>query len=150
MRRPESVLVVIYTPTEILLLKRNADFEFWQSVTGSLEADEIPVDAAYRELAEETGISNAELVDCQHSVYFDISPRWRSRYASGVTRNLEHVFLCPLPARQTVTLCPEEHTEFVWLGYDDAMVKATSHTNRSAIEQFVMNSDTLYKPASDR
>jgi len=142
MRRPESVLVVIYTPTEILLLKRNADFEFWQSVTGSLEAGEIPADAACRELEEETGISNVELVDCDHSVYFDISPRWRSRYAPGVTRNKEHLFLCPLPDRQKVTLSAEEHTEFVWLGYDEAVARVSSHTNRSAIEQFVMKTGT--------
>ena len=138
-RRPESVLVVIFTPSEILLLKRNADFEFWQSVTGSLEADEQPADAAPRELFEETGISGVDLVDCHHVQEFEISPRWRDRYAEGVTHNREHVFLCALSARVDVTLCAEEHTEFVWLDYRQAHDKATSRTNRSAIERFVMN-----------
>ena len=140
-RRPESVLVVIYTPTEILLLRRNADFEFWQSVTGSLEAGEMPADAASRELFEETGIGGVDLVDCQHSVYFEISHRWRDRYPPGVTRNKEHVFLCALPARVEVTLCAEEHTEYVWLDYQSALAKATSATNRAAIERFVMSAD---------
>ena len=137
-RRPESVLVVIHTPTEILLLRRNADFEFWQSVTGSLEAGETPADAAPRELLEETGIADINLIDCRHSVSFEISPRWRDRYPSDVTHNREHVFLCPLPSRVDVTLCPQEHTEFVWLDYKSAVAKATSATNRAAIEQFVM------------
>ena len=136
--RPESVLVVIYTPTEILLLKRNADFEFWQSVTGTLETGEIPADAALRELFEETGIADVELVDCRHSVNFEISPHWRSRYAPGITHNKEHVFLCALPARVEVTLSPEEHTEFIWLDYQSAMARATSKTNRAAIQRFVM------------
>ena len=138
LRRPESVLVVIYTPAEILLLKRNADFEFWQSVTGSLEVGEMPDEAASRELFEETGIAEVELVNCNYSAEFEISPRWRNRYPPGVTMNREHVFLCPLPTRTDVTLSPEEHTEFVWLDYSAALAKATSHTNRAAIERFVI------------
>jgi len=136
-RRPESVLVVIFTPTELLLLKRNADFEFWQSVTGSLEPDEMPADAAARELFEETGIGDIELVDCHHHAYFDIAPHWQSRFAPGVTRNKEHVFLCPLQARCAVTLSPDEHTEYIWLDYQRAIERVSSVTNRNAIEQFV-------------
>lgn len=132
------MLVVIYTPTEILLLKRNADFEFWQSVTGSLEVDEIPAEAAVRELQEETGITGESLIDCHHSVEFEISPRWRKRYPPGVTVNTEHVFLCPLPARVEVILHAQEHTEYLWLDYQSALKKATSHTNRAAIRQFVL------------
>jgi len=130
--------VVIYTAEEILLLKRNADFEFWQSVTGSLEADEMPAEAAVRELFEETGITDTLLIDCQHHAWFDISPRWRNRYASGVTRNKEHVFLCRLAARLPVTLSPEEHTEYLWLSHTDAVGKVSSVTNRAAIERFVI------------
>ncbi len=129
--------MVIHTPAEILLLKRNADFEFWQSVTGSLEPDEQPAEAAVRELFEETGISGVELVDCQHSEEFEISPRWQHRYAPGVRVNKEHVFLCSLPARVAVRLSPEEHTEYVWLDYESAFEKVSSRTNRSAILQFV-------------
>lgn len=130
--------MVIHTPGEILLLKRNADFEFWQSVTGSLEAGEMPADAAARELFEETGIRDPDLIDCDHSEYFEISPRWRDRYPPGITQNKEHVFLCSLTARVEVTLCAEEHTEFIWLDYKSALSRATSATNRSAIERFVM------------
>ncbi len=132
-------MVVIYTPTEILLLKRNADFEFWQSVTGSLEAGEKPVDAAVRELQEETGISGIDLVDCEHVVEFEISERWRHKYAPNIiTHNKEHVFICALPERVQVTLSPDEHTEFLWLDHESACAKATSKTNRAAIEQFVL------------
>lgn len=137
-RRPESVLVVIYTPAEILLLKRNADFEFWQSVTGSLEAGELPADAAPRELFEETSIRDIDLIDCRHSEHFEISAKWRDRYPPGVTQNKEHVFLCSLPARVDVTLCPEEHTEFIWLDYKSALSRVSSATNRAAIERFVL------------
>ena len=60
-KRPESVLVVVYTRTGKVLLLRRADHpEFWQSVTGSMEwGDEQPAETAVRELREETGITAA-------------------------------------------------------------------------------------------
>ena len=50
-KRPESVLVVVYTVSgQTLLLKRKRPI-FWQSITGSLKwPDESASDAAYREL----------------------------------------------------------------------------------------------------
>ena len=56
-KRPESVLVVIYTISgEVLLLERRQPAGFWQSVTGSLAWDEAPREAAIREVSEETGL----------------------------------------------------------------------------------------------
>ena len=61
-KRPESVLVVVYTAAdEVLVLLRRQPPDFWQSVTGSLRWDEThPLDAARRELREETGLDAAE------------------------------------------------------------------------------------------
>ena len=92
-RRPESVLVVVYTQDrQALLLKRKAPFEFWQSVTGSLDPDEGPLEAARRELAEETGLPANDLADPGTTRTFTIDPRWLNRYAEGVTENREHEF----------------------------------------------------------
>ncbi len=54
-KRPESVLVVVHTADQVLLLERVRPAGFWQSVTGSLEAGETASQAAIRELGEETG-----------------------------------------------------------------------------------------------
>ncbi|MCE1736838.1 NUDIX domain-containing protein, partial [Enterobacter hormaechei] len=56
-KRPESVLVMIYAvdSKRVLMLQRRDDPEFWQSVTGSLEQDEKPREAALREVQEEVG-----------------------------------------------------------------------------------------------
>ena len=48
-KRPESVLVVVYTVAgEFLLMERAQPVGFWQSVTGSLRWDVQPAAAARR------------------------------------------------------------------------------------------------------
>ena len=66
LKRPESVLVVIYTEHgDVLRLRRCDPLDFWQSVTGSLHAGETPLQAAVREVREETGLAaDAGLTDC--------------------------------------------------------------------------------------
>lgn len=138
-RRPESVLVVIYTTDgEVLLIKRQHPPDFWQSVTGTMEEGELAVDAAVRELAEETGISGVELVDCHYSREFQISSQWQHRYAPNVTTNTEYVFLCELEHRpDRIRLASDEHSEYLWLSLPDAINKVWSSTNRDALIRFL-------------
>lgn len=133
-KRPESVLVVVYTLAgEVLLLERRSPPGWWQSVTGSLEEGETPRDAAVRELREETGLAAAGLVDLGLSQRFTIAPPWRHKFAPGVTDNLEHAFALPLPDRQPIRISPDEHLRYVWLPRNKAASAATSETNRKAI-----------------
>ena len=55
---PESVLVVIHTPErEVLLIERADAPGFWQSVTGSKDVADEPLEqTCIREVEEETGI----------------------------------------------------------------------------------------------
>ena len=135
-KRPESVLVVVYTITgEVLLLRRVRPPDFWQSVTGSMRWDETdPLVTARRELAEETGLSRElPIVDCDWSQRFPIKPEWRARYAPGVTENLEHVFRLELPEPWPIVLSPHEHSEYLWLPREQAAWRTASWTNRDAI-----------------
>lgn len=137
-KRPESVLVVVYTQdSEVLMLRRKYPSDFWQSVTGSLEQGEKPMDAAIRELREETGISDQQIHDCHFSQKFEIYSIWRDRYAPGITQNLEHVFTVQLPGRVNIQLDPKEHEEFKWLSRKQAIDLAFSHTNQDAISKWV-------------
>ena len=134
---PESVLVVIHTPErDVLLIERIDHPGFWQSVTGSKDfPDESLVDAAVREVWEETGIhaDASQLKDWAVSNVYDIYPAWQHRYAPGITRNTEHVFSLCVPSGTQITLSPTEHTAFQWLPYRAAADACYSPSNAEAI-----------------
>ena len=80
---PISILVVIYTKqSSILLLHRSDRKDFWQSVTGSIEKNELLIDAARREVYEETGIitNDFSLKDWNLNHQYEIYQHWRHRY----------------------------------------------------------------------
>jgi dATP pyrophosphohydrolase len=140
-KRPESVLVVVYTRTGKVLLLRRADAPtFWQSVTGSMDwGDEQPAETAARELFEETGIrvASAQLTDWHIQQRYEIFPQFRARYAPGVTENTEHFFSLELPDERAITLSPGEHLEFAWVPFDEAIARVFSWTNRDALRQLL-------------
>jgi dATP pyrophosphohydrolase len=134
---PRSVLVVIHTPAlDVLLINRADAPEFWQSVTGAKDhEDESFEETAIREVREETCIDCAQgtLRDWHLENVYDIYPRWRHRYAPGVTRNTEHVFGLTVPEGTPVTLNPREHTGFQWLPWRQAADSCFSPSNAEAI-----------------
>lgn len=134
---PISVLVVIHQPDgQVLLIERADKPGFWQSVTGSLDAEDEPLDAtARREVAEETGITAGDLADWGLSNVYEIYPVWRHRYAPGVTHNTEHVFGLTVPPGTPVALNPREHLRFEWLPWREAADRCFSPSNAEAILQ---------------
>jgi len=135
---PVSVLVVVYTPDlDVLLLERTDRPGFWQSVTGSQDEGETLLETAVRELREETGIDSTRwaLTDWRRQNRFEIYPRWRSRYAPGVTHNTEHVFGLKVPQRLEITLQPREHLRHEWLPWRDAAEKVFSWSNAEALRE---------------
>ncbi|MBX2836912.1 MAG: dihydroneopterin triphosphate diphosphatase [Gammaproteobacteria bacterium] len=132
---PVSVLVLVYTHAgEVLLLRRKDLPDFWQSITGSVEPGETFEQAALRELKEETGLAPRNVQDLHTSVRFPIKDNWRSRYAPEVTHNEEHWFSVRLDDTCDIQLQPEEHLEYQWVSYEQALSKVSSSTNRQALE----------------
>jgi len=132
------VLVIIHSADGQVLLMERADAPgFWQSVTGSQDANETLVQTAIREVREETGLdaTRFELVPWDIENRYEIYERWRHRYAPGVTHNTEHVFGLRLPAPLPVTLAPDEHLHAVWLPWEKAAERCFSPSNAAAIRQ---------------
>jgi dATP pyrophosphohydrolase len=153
---PQSVLVIIHTPSlDVLLIERADHAGFWQSVTGSKDQlDEPLIETAVREVAEETGIMiggawvpQSALFDWQYSIEYEIYPEFRHRYAEGVIHNTEHWFSVQVPEQIEVTLAPREHTAFMWLPYEEAASRCFSSSNADAILQLPRR---LGRSAADR
>ena len=137
---PVSTLVVVYTPSLVLLIER-ADFAgHWQSVTGSQEPGESLVETATREVLEETGIDATRfggVADWRLCNFYEIFMKWRHRYPPGTTHNMEHVFGLQLPDQHPVRLTTAEHTSHCWLPRVEAAARCFSWSNREAIERLV-------------
>jgi dihydroneopterin triphosphate diphosphatase len=137
-KTPISALVLIHTADlQVLILERADKAGFWQSVTGSVEGDETPQQAAIREVFEETGLNalDYDFQDWRTSNVYEIYPHWRHRYAPGVVENTEHLFGLCLPSSLPVKLAPNEHTRYEWVDWRTAAQRVFSWTNVDALKR---------------
>ena len=139
----QSVLVVIYTKdtNRVLMLQRQDDADFWQSVTGTIESGETPKNTAIRELWEEARLEISEnstaLFDCKESIEFEIFPHFRYKYAPNVTHCREYWFL--LAMEQEFEPVLSEHLAYQWVLAEDAIQMTKSPNNAEAIKKYLMN-----------
>lgn len=130
--------MLIYTADlQVLIMERADKAGYWQSVTGSVEADETITQTAIREVFEETGL-DANLYgmqDWQTSNVYEIYPHWRHRYAPGVSTNVEHLFGLCLPSGMDIALAANEHVRYEWVDWREAAQRVFSWTNVDAIKR---------------
>lgn len=119
---------------KVLLLKRTRPFEFWQSVTGSLDAGETHAAAARRELLEETGLADEGTLEYAGvSRQFVIDPRWRDRFEPGIVENVEFEWRYRLRTAVEIRVDGDEHTDYRWLPVAQAIGTVWSWSNRHAL-----------------
>lgn len=137
-KTPISALILIHTADlQVLIMERADKPGYWQSVTGSIEGDETPIQAAVREVHEETGLDalQYDMQDWQISNVYEIYPHWRHRYAPGVTENREHLFGLTLPSPLPIKLAPDEHVRYEWVDWREAAKRVFSWTNVDALKR---------------
>ena len=138
----QSVLVVIYAKdtNRVLMLQRQDDPDFWQSVTGTIESGETPKNTAIRELWEEVRLEISEnstaLFYCNESIEFEIFPHFRYKYAPNVTQCHEHWFL--LAVEQEFEPILSEHLAYQWVSPEQAIQMTKSSNNAEAIRKYIL------------
>ncbi|CWW74629.1 dihydroneopterin triphosphate diphosphatase [Haemophilus influenzae] len=138
----QSVLVVIYAKNtnRVLMLQRQDDPDFWQSVTGTIESGETPKKTAIRELWEEVRLEISEnstaLFDCNESIEFEIFPHFRYKYAPNITHCKEHLFLCEAEKEFIPVL--SEHLAYQWVSPEQAIQMTKSSNNTEAIRKYIL------------
>lgn len=138
----QSVLVVIYTKdtNRVLMLQRQDDPDFWQSVTGTIESGETPKKTAIRELWEEVRLEISEnstaLFDCNESIEFEIFPHFRYKYAPNITHCKEYWFLCEMEKEFIPVL--SEHLAYQWVSPEQAIQMTKSSNNAEAIRKYIL------------
>jgi dATP pyrophosphohydrolase len=132
---PRSVLVDPHERARGAALERAPWPGYWQSVTGSVDGGRAARRDGGARVREETGIDATRhaLVDWGIDNRYEIYRKWRSRYAPGVTHNVERVFGLTLPAAGEPVLAPAEHSRYLWLPWREAADKCFSWSNRDAI-----------------
>jgi 8-oxo-dGTP pyrophosphatase MutT (NUDIX family) len=117
---------------EILLIRRAPGRELaglWQCVTGSIEPDERIVQAAVRELAEETGLAS-DAIEAFYDLDLTIGFHW-----PGADAILTEVAFAARVRPDAEPTLSSEHDGYRWVPPAEAMAAVVWPTYRSAIER---------------
>lgn len=114
---PPCITAYVICGSDYLLIRRCFGSYLdgtWQMVTGKANENETAIQAALREIKEETGLTplkfyNADTVESFH------------------LHHSNRIILVPVfvafVEKKEVSLCPEEHDAFEWLSYEQAREK---------------------------
>lgn len=135
MRAPFQILAIPYRrgaePAYCVL--HRSDLDQWQFVAGGGEDDETPLEAAVREISEETGIITDSVIELTSMAYVPanvISERYRQYWAKNTYVLPEYHFAFECVSELKLS---HEHIGCEWLSFDDAMSRLTWDSNKTAL-----------------
>lgn len=135
MRQPYQVLIIPYMKQEnnILFAVFHRKSGFWQFVSGGGEEGETVAATARRELAEETGVQNAKIVELDAACSVPVNA-----FSQEITSNWHNIFVVPEYAFAVdlggVDIClSDEHDKVEFCEYDVALKLLKYDSNKTAL-----------------
>ena len=135
MRAPFQILAIPYRlkpKLEFCVLHRS-DIDQYQFVAGGGEDDEKPIEAAAREIYEETSIKAVNILPLTSQAYIPanvISKKHIDLWPPETIVIPEYAFGYECDSEITLS---GEHTGLEWMKYDDALSKLTWDSNKTAL-----------------
>jgi len=122
------VFRVVKGERKFLLLHYNYTQPFWDFPKGKLEKGETPLDAARREVREESGIDGIDIKDgFTHVIHY-----FYTREGKTVDKTVS--FFVAETDKEKVTLS-DEHIGYVWLPYAAALKRVTFKNGKETLEK---------------
>jgi 8-oxo-dGTP pyrophosphatase MutT (NUDIX family) len=134
-RGDQEVVVVVRRGPEFLVMRRAPErLGYWSLVSGGVEPDETPLEAAQRELFEEAGLETKVRplpIALSYSL-LDDPPAIRARYAPGIETVTVHAHVVDAPVRWEPTL-DAEHDTYEWCDLNEALGLLVYETAKRAV-----------------
>lgn len=122
--KEESCGAVIYYNHEYLLLQYGAGH--WGFPKGNREPGETKLEAALREIIEETGLEDIKFTDFQETITY-----FYKREGKTIFKTVTYFLAESKTKKITISW---EHTAFAWLSYEKALKKITYQNTKKVLQ----------------
>ena len=136
MRAPFQILAIPYrfkNEKPLYCVLRRSDCDQWQFIAGGGEDSETPAEAAKREIYEEGGVCAKGLTPLTSMCYVKadcFSEKARANWTRDTYVIPEYSFAFECGEDINIS---DEHTELLWLTYDEAIEKLKWDSNKTAL-----------------
>lgn len=132
--RPNVVIMIVNQYKEVLILNRNGRNNYWGLPQGGIDAGESVEEAAWREMKEETGVTEATIIGRFDNICSYIWPKHYTNH--GYKGQRQTLFIFSAKGTPRITMDRTEHKGYKWVKLAD-FVQSVSPVHRQNYELFL-------------